>query len=109
MYGRLSTCSWIISPKKHTNDTITYTYTIGMFFVFCAFDFFKEGPELMKLFSCSTHLSMKFTSVYQTEKLKNTFHSFELSDVVITVVIKVKMTTIYFNIYEHDKYHTELI
>ena len=51
----------------------------------------------------------EISSAYKTEKLKNTFRAFELSDVVITVVIKVKMTTINFNIYEHDKYHTEII
>ena len=51
----------------------------------------------------------EISSAYKTEKLKNTFRPFELSDVVITMLIQVKITTIHFNIYEYDKYHTELI
>ena len=41
--------------------------------------------------------------------LKNKdFPCFQLSDVVFTVLINVKMPTLVFNIYEHDKFDTQL-
>ena len=55
----------------------------------------ESGPEVIKLFSCSTQLSMKFHLLI---KLKNRqmkkFLALSLSDVVFIMLINVKMPTI---------------
>ena len=62
----------------HTNDLSTLT----------------TGPEFIKLFSCSTQLSMKFQLLIKTKIPTNEgFFSLSLSDVVFTMLINVKMPT----------------
>ena len=55
-----------------------------------------SGPEVIKLFSCSTQLSMNFPQFIKTETLNNIDISLalKLSDVVFILLIIVKMTTI---------------
>ena len=48
------------------------------------------GPEVIKLFSHSTQLSMKFYLLMESKILKN---EFKLSDVVFILLINVKMPT----------------
>ena len=54
------------------------------------------GTEVIKLFSCSTQLSMKFQLLTKTKMLRkiNTFLAFKLSDVLFIMLIHVKMPTI---------------
>ena len=58
----------------------------------------SSGPEVIKLFSCSTQLSMKFQQVMKTEMLKNKdFSCFETP-----------RCCIYHARYEHDKFRSQL-
>ena len=53
------------------------------------------GPEVIKLLSCSTQLSIKLQLLIKTKMLKTlTFLDFHLSDVVFILLINVKMPTI---------------
>ena len=52
----------------------------------------RQGPEVIKLFSSSTQLSMKFQLLIKT-KMK-TFLVFKLSDGVFIMLINDKMPTI---------------
>ena len=55
----------------------------------------RTGPEVIKLLSCSSQLSMKFQMLIKTNMLKNKyFLAFKLSDVVFIMLINVKMPTI---------------
>ena len=60
----------------------------------------STGPEIIKLFSCSTQLSIKFQLLKKTELLKNTdflaysYKLYLLSDVAFSMLINVKMSTI---------------
>ena len=55
-----------------------------------------SGPEIIKLFSCSTQLSMVFPQLIKIEflKKKSTFLALKLSGVVVILLINVKMPTI---------------
>ena len=54
------------------------------------------GPEVIKLFSCSTQLSTKFQLLMKTKILKNkeVSNGLSLLDVVFIMLINVKMSTI---------------
>ena len=54
----------------------------------------KPGPEVVKLFSCSTQLSTKFQLLIKTkyQQIKK-FRALSLSDVVFIMLINVKMPT----------------
>ena len=53
------------------------------------------GPEVIKLFSCSTQLSIKFQLLIKTKLLKNAnFLAFKLSNVAFSMLINVKMPTL---------------
>ena len=55
----------------------------------------KPGPEIIKLFSCSIQLSMKFQLVIKITLLRiNDFLAFKLLDVVFIMLKHVKMPTI---------------
>ena len=56
----------------------------------------NPGPEVIKLFSCSTQLSTKFKLLLKTKTLTIYFKSLalSLSDVVFIMLINVKMPTI---------------
>ena len=55
----------------------------------------QPGPVIMKLFSCSTQLSMKFQLLIKTKKLKTVdFLGFKVSDSVFILLTNVKMPTI---------------
>ena len=55
----------------------------------------KPGPEVIKLFSCSTQLSMKFQLLIKLKyEQMMEFLAFSLSDVVFILLINVKMPTI---------------
>ena len=55
----------------------------------------KTSPEVIKLLSCSTQLSIKFQLLIKTKMLKNTdFLAFILSEDVFILFINVKMPTI---------------
>ena len=67
----------------------------------------KPGPEVIKHFSCSTQLRMKFQLLIKTKML--TFLAFKLSDIVFIMLINVKMpTNIGILLFEHDTFHTQL-
>ena len=71
--------------------------------IFCFPLFANQAVEIIKLFSCSTGLSMKCQLLIKTKMLKlMTFLAFNIPDVVFVMLINVKMPT---NIYEHDKFH----
>ena len=55
---------------------------------------FKHMPEVIKLFTCSTHLSTKFQQIIKTKLPTNTEVSLRLSDFVFIMPINVKMPTI---------------
>ena len=59
-----------------------------------------SDPEIIKLFSCSTQLSMNFPQLIKTETLNNIDISLalKLSDVVFILLILVKMSTIVGNL-----------
>ena len=53
------------------------------------------GPEVIKLFSCSTQLSMKFQLLIKLKyRQMKKFPALSLSDVVFIMLIIVKMPTI---------------
>ena len=53
------------------------------------------GPEVVKLFSCSTQLSMTSQLLVKTKLLKSKgFLAFKLTDVEFIMLINVKMPTI---------------
>ena len=53
------------------------------------------GPEVIKLFSCSTQLSTKFQLLIKTKKRQmKMFLALSLSDIVFIMLINVKMPTI---------------
>ena len=55
----------------------------------------ETGPEVIKLFSCSTQLSTKFQLLIKTEiPTKKFFFALSLSDVVFIMLINVKLPTI---------------
>ena len=54
----------------------------------------KPGPEVLKPFSCSNQLSMKFHQLIKSKMLKKFFKLFKFSDVVFIMLINVKMPTI---------------
>ena len=55
----------------------------------------KPGPEVIKLFSCSTQHSMKFQLLIKNKIPTNTdFFALNLSDVVFIMLINVKMPTV---------------
>ena len=55
----------------------------------------KRGPEVIKLISCLTALSMKFQLLIKLKYRKvNTFSTFKLSHVVCLLPINVKMPTL---------------
>ena len=54
-----------------------------------------SGPVVIKLFSCSTQLSMEFQMLIKSKMLKNKDNlSFRCSDVVFIMLINIKMPTI---------------
>ena len=68
----------------------------------------QTGLEFIKLFSCSTQLSMKFQLLIKTKMLKTyDFLAFKLSYAVFIMLINAKMPTIV-DIYEQDKFHAQL-
>ena len=86
----------IISLVVHGEGFMTLTYS---------------GPEVIKLFSCSTQLSRKFQLLIKTKiQAKNNCLALSLSDVVFIMLINVKMPTIVgiFNIYEQDEFCVKL-
>ena len=53
------------------------------------------GSEVIKLFTCSSQLSMKFQHLIKTKKLNIKYFScLQLSDVLFIMLINVKMPTI---------------
>ena len=63
----------------------------------------QSGLEYIKLLSFITQPSMKYQLLIKAYMLrKKYFIAFKLSDVVFTMLINVKISTI-FAIYEHDK------
>ena len=62
------------------------------------------GPEVIKLFSCSTQLSIKFQLLIKTEK--DRYFLLLGSHMIFILLIIVKMPTI--NIYKQDKFHAQL-
>ena len=73
-------------------------HTLYLFLIFSYDDFFMHvdristGPEIIKLFSCSTQLSMKFQMLIKTIILTKKFLALSLSDVFI-MQINVKIPT----------------
>ena len=71
----------------------------------------RPGPEVIKLFSYSTHVSMKFQLLIKLKyrQIKK-FLAFSLSGVVLIMLINFKMPTFVgiFNIYEQDKFRAHL-
>ena len=53
----------------------------------------KQGPEVIKLFSCSTQLSTKFRLLIKTKIPTNEELSLSLSDVIFIILLNVKMPT----------------
>ena len=54
----------------------------------------NTGPKIIKLFSCSTQLSMKLKLLRKTKlKANKNFHALSLSDVIFILLINVKMPT----------------
>ena len=54
----------------------------------------SAGPEVIKLLSCSTQLSMKFQMFIKSQMLKiKTFLAFRCSNVVFITLINIKMPT----------------
>ena len=51
---------------------------------------YTPGLEVIKRFSCSNQLSIKFQPLLKTKFLKNTFHAFKLSGVVFIMLANVK-------------------
>ena len=67
--------------------------------------------EVIKLFSFSTQLSMKFKMLINIEKAKiHGFSGLYQQSLSFILLINVKMPTIvwHFNIYEQDKFHAQL-
>ena len=63
---------------------------VGLQYVIVVF----PSPEVIKLFSCSTQLSIKFQLLRKTKMLKNKdLFCFKPSDVVFIMLINVKMPT----------------
>ena len=54
----------------------------------------RSGHKVIKLFSCSTQLSMKFQLLIKTKILTKKFLALSLSDVVFILLINAKMPTI---------------
>ena len=55
----------------------------------------KSGPQVIKLYSCSTQLSTKFQLLIKTKyRQMKKFIILSLSDVVFIMLINVKMPTI---------------
>ena len=54
----------------------------------------KTGPEVIKLFSCSTQLSTKFQLFIKTKIPTKRFLALSLSDVVFIMLINVKIPTV---------------
>ena len=76
-------------------------------------DWLDIWPEVIKLFSCSTELSVKFQMLIKTIMLKNKdiscFQTLTV-DVVFIMLINVKNANNcwHFNIYEQDKFRAQL-
>ena len=67
------------------------------------------GPEVIKLFSCSTQLSMEFQMLIKSKLLKNKdFSCFQMLRCCIYHAHKYQNDCWHFNIYEHDKFHAQL-
>ena len=54
----------------------------------------RSGPKIIKLFSCSTQMIMKFQLLIPTKMLLKIFLAFNLTNVVFILLINVKMPTI---------------
>ena len=77
-------------PITATSGTIDRNYDLS-----CQNIFNTPGLDVIKLFSCSTQLSMKFILLIKTTILKsNEFQCLKQSDVVFFMLINVKMPTI---------------
>ena len=63
----------------------------------------RYSPEVIKLFSCSSQLSMKFQLLITNKLLKNKgfFFACKLSDILVIMLIN-NFWQPHFNIYEHD-------
>ena len=58
--------------------------------------FQMPGPEVIKLFPCTTQMSTKFQLLIKAKILtKKNFHSISFSDVVFIMLINVKMPTVF--------------
>ena len=55
----------------------------------------NPGPEVIKLFSCSTQLSTKFQLFIKTKIQMKKLLALSLSDVVFIMLVNVKMPTIF--------------
>ena len=67
---------------------------------------YRPGPEVVKLFSCSTQLSLKFEFLRDVIVAKiNEFLRFKSSKSVIYLAHKCNCW--HFNIYEQDKFHAQ--
>ena len=80
---------------------------------FCGKVWIRSDPEVIKHFSCSIQLNE--TSIAHENLNAETYRhflflAFKLSDIIFFLLINVKMPTIVgiFNIYEQDKFHTQL-
>ena len=63
--------------------------------VIVSYLFMSPGPQIIKLFPCSTQLRMKFQLLIKGKTVKNNYIlAFKLSDVVFILLMNVKMPTI---------------
>ena len=65
------------------------------------------GPKVINLFMLNSVEHEISTAHQNLNTEKYTFLAFKLSDIVISMLIKVIMPT-HFNIYEHDTFHAQL-
>ena len=71
----------------------------------------QSGPEVIKLFSCSSQLSTKFQLFIKLKyQQKKKFLTLSLSDVVFIMLINIKMPTTVgiLTFYEQDKFRAQL-
>ena len=65
----------------------------------------RPGPEVMKLFSCSTQLSMKFSMLTSIKILRIQLFHAHISLKWHFLMLKCQQL---FNIYEHENFHAQL-
>ena len=79
------------------NELTLYLSALSAYYICKQFGprhFVRLGPEVIKLFSCSTQLSTKFQLIKTKIPTKKKFLASSLSDFVFIMLINVKMPTI---------------